>query len=902
MPQSARMPLPPGTRLGPYEIEAPLGAGGMGEVYRARDTRLNRRLAVKILSSAAADPRRRFLIEAQAASALKHPNIVTVYDVGREGDVDFIAMELVDGESLDRRLANGAIPVGRALAIADQIAAALAQAHAAGIVHRDIKPANILVDRDDRVTIVDFGVAKMTDDARGASLAATVTHVGTRDGSVVGTVAYMSPEQAEGGTVDPRSDIFSFGAVLFELLTGRPVFRRESPLATVAAILHQPAPSVTDIDATIPAGVAHLVARCLRRDPARRFQSATDVQAAIKDLREDIVADATTADPPAPAGTARSSLARALPWSIAAAAVAGAVGVGVLRSKDTPDTPAAAPILSRVTADAGFTADPSLSLDGSMLAYASDRGADNLNIFVQPVAGGMPRQLTADAGDEREPALSPDGSRIAFRSERDGAIYTMASSGTDRPRLLVPDGRRPRFSPDGRFIAYWTGTIVGFFGEAGGYRTFVVPADGGVSREITGFTGARFPVWSPDSRTLLVLASRDANPTGQSYEWWQVPAAGGDPIKTTAHAQFRAAGVFLRIAESFVPPGAWRDGEVVFSDYRNLWAVPLTPGQADAGVPRRLTLGSATDVQAVAGPGVVAFTSYTSATHVWALPIDANRGVATGPITQITEGAGPYGRATVARGDVIAYRAGGPRFPVLVRNLKTGQTIETGIAGSAYGSVISPDGSRIAFEVDGGVSVQAVRGGASRSLCSNCQVGEWTNDSRSVAVATTQSRSGRITLIDAESGASRDLVVSSKNPLNRPHFSPDNRYLAFRAHFSEDQHLKIVRLQGSDPIVEAKWIAVGSGERDLRPAGWSPDGRVLYLLSARDGYRCLYAQRIDPDTGRPEGDAAAVHHFHATRWLTGNETSASTGPSSAIMPGAFLFDQTVLSSNIWTMR
>jgi Tol biopolymer transport system component len=297
----------------------------------------------------------------------------------------------------------------------------------------------------------------------------------------------------------------------------------------------------------------------------------------------------------------------------------------------------------------------------------------------------------------------------------------------------------------------------------------------------------------------------------------------------------------------------------------------------------------------------VAFTSYTSATNVWTLPLDANRGVVTGAISQLTEGAGPYGRATVANGDVIAYRSGSPKFLVLVRNLKTGETIETGIAGSAYGSAISPDGARVAFEAGGGVSVRAVAGGPTRSLCADCQVGEWTNDSRAVAAAI-QSRSGRIVLVDADSGASRDLVVSAKNRLNRPHFSPDNRYLAFRAHFSEDQHLKIVRLQGTDPIVEARWIAVGSAERDLRPAGWSPDGRLLYLLSARDGYRCLYAQRIDPESGRPEGEATAVHHFHATRWLTSVETSASTGPSSAIMPGAFLFDQTVVSSNIWIMR
>lgn len=281
------MSLTAGTRLGPYEIVAPLGAGGMGEVYRARDTRLGRLVAIKVLSATAlddAEEQRRLLHEARAASALNHPNIVTVHDVGTEKGAAFVAMELVDGRPLSDTLAGRALPLFDALKYAIQVADALAAAHAAGIIHRDLKPQNVMVTPQGSVKILDFGIAKTLGPPTGETL--TIAQTGA--GHIVGTVGYMSPEQAEGRAVDARSDIFSFGSVLYEMLTGQPPFKRDTSMATLAAIVNQEPRPLSAIVETAPPEVERIVAKCLRKDPSRRFQSIADVRVVLEDLRDDL--------------------------------------------------------------------------------------------------------------------------------------------------------------------------------------------------------------------------------------------------------------------------------------------------------------------------------------------------------------------------------------------------------------------------------------------------------------------------------------------------------------------------------------------------------------------------------------------------------------------------------------
>src|SRR5271165_5215467 len=280
------MPLPAGTRLGPYEILAPIGAGGMGEVYRARDSRLGREVALKILPAAfASDPDRvrRFEQEGRAAAALNHPNIVVIYDAGSEGSVFYVATELLEGETLRERLAGHALPVRKAVDYAIQIARGLAAAHAKGITHRDLKPENLFLTKDGVVKILDFGLAKSSA-AKPAGVRPTelVTEtIETDPGMVLGTAGYMSPEQVRGQVADARSDLFSLGVVLYEMVSGKRAFTGESGVEVMNAILKQEPP---ELDAALPPVLDRMIRRCLEKKPEERFQSALDLAFALESI------------------------------------------------------------------------------------------------------------------------------------------------------------------------------------------------------------------------------------------------------------------------------------------------------------------------------------------------------------------------------------------------------------------------------------------------------------------------------------------------------------------------------------------------------------------------------------------------------------------------------------------
>jgi TolB-like protein len=326
------MPLPAGSRLGPYEILSPLGAGGMGEVYRAKDVRLGREAAIKVLPDAVASDRerlRRFEQEAKSASALNHPNIVTIYDVGQTGGVSWIAMELVEGQSLRHLLSDGGLATRRALSIGTQMAEGLAKAHGSGIVHRDLKPENVMVTAEGLVKILDFGLAKLAPEVPEGSQVATATQR-TEAGVVLGTVGYMSPEQATGRTVDHRSDQFAFGAILFEMTTGKRAFQRPTTIETLSAILKEEPPPLTSLSPEAPEPLEWIVRRCLAKEPDERYHSTRDLACDLANLRD----RATLASAPSASGaSARPRRARAGLWigiGIATAAVGALVAVWLL--------------------------------------------------------------------------------------------------------------------------------------------------------------------------------------------------------------------------------------------------------------------------------------------------------------------------------------------------------------------------------------------------------------------------------------------------------------------------------------------------------------------------------------------------------------------------------------------
>jgi serine/threonine protein kinase len=294
-----------GHTLGHFEILEKLGEGGMGVVYKARDTRLDRIVAIKILPAdkvADRDRRRRFAQEAKTASALNHPGIVTIHDITQHEGIDFIAMEFVPGRTLDRVIPRHGLGLKETLDYGVQIAEALAVAHAAGIVHRDLKPSNVIVAEHGRIKVLDFGLAKLidrvgmpaSDDAPTATRAAPVTD----QGAIVGTVAYMAPEQAEGKTVDARTDIFSFGSVLYEMVTGQRAFHGDSPLSTLTAVLREEPKSISTMSEGLPRELERVITRCLRKDPERRWQSMADVNVALRELKEESDSGALRADVP----------------------------------------------------------------------------------------------------------------------------------------------------------------------------------------------------------------------------------------------------------------------------------------------------------------------------------------------------------------------------------------------------------------------------------------------------------------------------------------------------------------------------------------------------------------------------------------------------------------------------
>ena len=449
------MRLSPGERLGSYEIVSLIGSGGIGEVYKARDIQLGRSIALKVLStrdSATSSPDR-FEQEARAASALNHPNVCHVYALGvTPAGEQFIAMEYVEGETLRKRLTGGPLQIRDALDIAIQMASALSATHAVGVVHRDVKPDNVMLTADGLVKVLDFGLAKMKapfagDDTGGSTRTVAQTIAGT----IVGTVAYMSPEQAEGKTLDARSDIFSFGSVLYEMVTGQRAFQGDSPLSTLTAVLHKEPKPVSNMSTGVPEELARVISRCLQKAPGRRWQSMADVTVALRELREESDAAGRAASAPATV-RARGGWAAAVALTLAVAG--GVIGVLVWRNRDAgPVNQAALFTATPLTTDQGREQHPSFSPDGNSVAFSSNGEAeDNWDIYVKLIGPGSPQRLTTDPAMDISPAWSPDGNLVAFVRIRAGGLVVVivpSRGGPEREVLESSSGdpHRPVWSP-----------------------------------------------------------------------------------------------------------------------------------------------------------------------------------------------------------------------------------------------------------------------------------------------------------------------------------------------------------------------------------------------------------------------------------------------------------------------
>lgn len=505
-----------GKQLANYKIEKLLGAGGMGEVYLARDSKLDRLVALKILPwHFVADSERsaRFQREARALSSLNHPNLVTIYEVGEADGVHFIAMEFVKGQNLS--LSRERLSLRESLVLVAQVAEALSAAHQTGIVHRDIKPENVMVRPDGYAKVLDFGLVKLSE------VAASEDAVSTQVGVAMGTLAYMSPEQASGEPVDHRTDIWSLGVLLYELVTGNKPFKGDTRQATINAILSSEPKPPTAIDGTLPSDVDLILQKALEKDRELRYQTASDFRADIRRLLRMIDSSATISNPKAMTGSLPQLVRRSWFWPIAIVVtlMCAAIPVGwyLTRAKTVaPDWSRASHL--QLTNQAGTEFFPTLAPDGEDFVFSSEPEG-NFDLFLQRVGGKNARSLTPNTpSDEYEPSYSPDGKRIAFFSSRDPAgVYVMEATG-ENVRPLIPRCHHPVWSPDGKEVVCSTiGHSLPSTRNVNSSSLLIADVESGARRELCQ-NDAMQPSWSPNGFRIAF--------------WFMPPSAGRSDIAT----------------------------------------------------------------------------------------------------------------------------------------------------------------------------------------------------------------------------------------------------------------------------------------------------------------------------------------------------------------------------------
>jgi len=774
-----------GQTLDRYRIESTLGEGGMGVVYLARDTQLDRTVALKVLpADKVADPDRkqRFVQEAKAASALNHPGIVTVFDVRSDAGVDFIVMEHVKGRTLDQLLRAKRLGVTGALRYGAAIADAVAAAHQAGILHRDLKPSNVMVTDDDRIKILDFGLAKLTDTGdRAASATRTALH--TEAGIVLGTAAYMSPEQAEGRVLDGRSDVFSVGAVLYEMVTGRRPFIADTSLPVLGKIVNDDPPPPSRLEPAVSGDVERVILRCLRKDPARRFQTMADLKVQLEDLLDDPSSGARAVATPAPGR-------RHWRWAAAAVVVplvlAAAYAVWPDRAPPEADPPLRAVPL---TATAGVKRSPSFSPDGSQVVFSwVGPERNNTDVYLQHVGVGEPLRLTTDSADDYSPAWSPDGRSIAFlrrmpdrlRHELHlapplgGPSRKLAEIHVDRDIL------RPltlAWCPDARCLVTTDSTDAVHPDSL--HR---VAVDSGEKRRLTAPDGRLFdtdPAVSPDGR-WLVFRRESAPFTGELYRLALGPdlVAVGEPVPLTPTQLY-----------AFNPRWMSDSRQIVFSARAALWRLDVVgPGQ-----PFRLPFvgdnGETPEVSRAASgsPGRLTYIRSLNDTNVWRLD-------SAGPGALVTEPPRAAVSSTL-RDDIAHLSQDGQR--VTFTSTRTGES-EIWVA-----------------DVDGGNAIQLT------SMAANPGFSRWSPDGRLVAFHSNPEGQAEVFVVPSGGGLPKNLTAHPAVD-TFPSFSRDGRWVYFSSSRSGESRIWKMPASGGDAIA----VSPGVGMLAIE----SVDGRYLYYV------------------------------------------------------------------------
>jgi Tol biopolymer transport system component/DNA-binding winged helix-turn-helix (wHTH) protein len=564
--------------------------------------------------------------------------------------------------------------------------------------------------------------------------------------------------------------------------------------------------------------------------------------------------------------------------------------------------------LVRLTWTAGLNADPSISLDGSLLAYASDRGYDgNFDIYVQAVAGGEPIRITNDAADESEPSFSPDGAHIVF-SRRDAGLYVVGALGGE-PRLIVrtPWARTPKFSPDGKWISYWTGfpasVVAGGIPGALG-SVFIVSSDGSSPRGITTpLASARYPIWSPEGDHILFLG--EENPDQKTHDWYIIPVNGGKAMKTGVVPALRTVGLHA----PFPIPGTWisRTNAVVFAtnetDNSNIWQIHISPRTYRAtGSPERLTFGTAIERNPiVAAPGRIVFASIAEKVDIWRVPLDAISGKAAGALERITDDAGRDRlRSVSADGRIVFFISSRTKRDELwMKDLQTGrerQLTESGVDDASA----SPDGMKVAFSTSEAgkrsIEIMDIAGGLRSKLCDRCtSPAGWSPDGKRLLYAAVPFR--RLFEYDFASNRQTELVANSTWSLERPRYSRDGRWITFHTANSPNvRQIYSAPIPINGPAAQHSWVPLVT-DHGCHPS-WSANGKQLYYFSFRDGAFCPWVQSVDPETNHPIGPPRAVFHLHHP----GLRAASGAAAFNDVKAGYLYLTLTEATGNIWMIE
>jgi Tol biopolymer transport system component/predicted Ser/Thr protein kinase len=865
-----------GRMVARYRIVAELGRGGMGVVYRAEDTRLGRTVALKFLPDDVARHSvalERFQREARAASSLNHPHICTIHDVDEHDGSHFIVMEALDGRTLAEVLASQRLRLDETLDVSLQVAEALSAAHAKGIIHRDIKPGNIFITNDGQVKILDFGLAKIAGDARSDDEAATNAVV-TSPGQTLGTVAYMSPEQVRGEPLDARSDIFSFGGTIYEMLTGRRPFPGSTSGMIFDAILNRPPQGARELDPMVPAEMRRILDKALEKDRDLRYQSVREMRADLTRLKRDGSAAVVVGEVP------RRSAPRVLIAAAVAAAAFAATAAAYMLWPRPQGAPAAGPItreLIRVTFEEGLQSQPAWSPDGKFIAYVSS-ASGNVDIWVQALGGGRAVRVTSDAANDWHPDWSPDGNQIVFRSERDGGgIYVVPAFG-GAERKIAGFGYTPLWRPDGSSVLVVR--RVPFVNVAYEVQeAYLLSLDGGapqrvLERELADYVNVQNLVWHPDGQRITFRAQRRGGPQGQSHTW-TAPVAGGAVVQSQGSPEFDREMRELAVGlVRWAPTGDALYMGALTRGVVNLWRAAVDPDTLQfTGLPVRLTTGAGrAEELALSRDGRrLAFVEVDQISRLWSLPFDAATRGATGaaaPLTPANIQVSSFDLS--ADGRLLVYagaRPGATRAELWQVPFPDGEPTLLGQTGSLSIVRVSRSGDRVAYRRQRAPGepftlVWALTAGMyERTLFDASQAYDWSGDGRTLlASCGPPPPAGLCTVMVDEATPARVRIVSDPDfSLWQGRYSPNGRWVLFNAQSLKQSGVSIL---GVAPAGGGAWRPLTEPRMWADKARWSPDGKTIYFISNRESpFFGVWGIEFDPEKGTTVGAEFRVTSF-----------------------------------------